>query len=229
MNKLILNPRFGLYEKGGKPYCSSRQLAETFEKEHKNVLRDIRIAQENMLSADNFTAHFWAVNFIETQYKERGKFYPEFHLTKDGFTYVAMGFTGEKAAVFKIAYIDRFNRNERFIQDLKTAKMEFPAFTDAVMMAHEEPKHYHFSNEIDMINRIVLGVSAKKFKEMYGIPGDTESIRPYLSDKQIEGIVNLQRTDIGLLVSTPDFHERKQLLTGYYGRINQRMIGTGHD
>ena len=43
MKKLVLNPEFNLYEKDGKPFCTSRQVAETFEKEHKNVLRDIEV------------------------------------------------------------------------------------------------------------------------------------------------------------------------------------------
>jgi hypothetical protein len=52
------------------------------------------------------------------------------------------------------------------------------------MLAHPEPKHYHFSNETDMINRIVLGVSAKQFKETHGL-SDVSSIRPYLSANEI--------------------------------------------
>jgi phage regulator Rha-like protein len=39
VSKLILNPEYGLYERQGKPFCSSRQVAETFGKEHheKNI------------------------------------------------------------------------------------------------------------------------------------------------------------------------------------------------
>ena len=98
MNKLILNPEFSLYEKCGKPFCSSRQMAETFGRDHNHILRDIRNAMETV---SNFAAQFWTANFIESQYKDRGKFYPEYLLTKDGFSYLAMGFTGKKAAAFK--------------------------------------------------------------------------------------------------------------------------------
>src|SRR5690606_14551240 len=118
----------------------------------------------------------------------------EILMTKDGFVLVAMEIKGAKARKFKEAYIQRFNQMESFIRSLAAAKLEHPAFTDAIMNAHEEPKHYHFSNEADMINRIVLGMSAKQFREAKGIPkGD--SIRPYLSTDQIKAVETLQRVD----------------------------------
>jgi hypothetical protein len=42
VSKLILNPEYQLYEQNGRVFCSSRQVAEEFEKQHDNVLRDIR-------------------------------------------------------------------------------------------------------------------------------------------------------------------------------------------
>jgi hypothetical protein len=166
---------------------------------------------------------FVTLNFIETQYKDRGQSYPEFLLTKDGFTYIAMGFTGKKAAAFKIAYITRFNQMEDFIKSQFAAKLEHPAFTEAVMLAHSEPKHYHFSNETDMINRIVLGVSAKQFKAAHGLP-EIPSIRPYLSADEIYAISTLQRADIGMLAILPEFEKRRLALTELYGKIKTRRL-----
>ena len=80
---------------------------------------------------------------------------------------------------------------------INETKADFPEFTQAILMAHDEPKHYHFSNEIDMINRIALGMSAKQFKEAHNL-GKVKSIGPYLSTFQIEAIRSLQRIDIGL-------------------------------
>lgn len=180
-------------------------MAETFKKEHKNVLRDI----ENLDCSDEFRA----LNFELSSYKSKqNKKMPEYIMTKDGFTFLVMGYRGKKAARFKEAYIQRFNEMEAFIQSLQQAKMEFPAFTKAIMEAHEEPKHYHFSNEINMINRIVLGVSAAKFKEQNGIDKKVHSIRPYLELEQITMIEELQRIDIGLIVAGIEYEERKQVL-----------------
>ena len=212
--KLALNPNYQLFESKGAAFCSSRQVAETFGREHKNVIASVR---EAIAETGDFAADFSATNFIEVKYKDRNRFYPEFLLTKDGFTYVAMKFTGKKAARFRVAYIQRFNDMERFIKNMLTARMEFPAFTDAVMNAHEEPKFYHFSNEADMINKIVLGMSAKKFRELHGLEKGV-SIRPYLSDAEAEAVLALQRADIGLLEVIPEFERRREVLTKVHAR-----------
>lgn len=202
----------------GRPMTSSRKVAETFGKEHKNVLRDI----ENL----DCSAGFTKLNFERSSYKDKsGKRNPEYIMTKDGFTFLVMGYRGKKAARFKEAYIQRFNEMETFIQSLHQAKMEFPAFTKAIMEAHEAPKHYHFSNEINMINRIVLGVSAAKFKEQNGIDKKVHSIRPYLELEQIAMIEELQRIDIGLIVAGMEYEERKRILYATYERRFLALAG----
>ena len=144
-------------------------------------------------------------------------------MTRDGFTLLAMGFTGKKAMAFKIAYINRFNEMESFIRNLVEAKADFPEFTRAIMDAHEEPKNYHFSGELDMINRIVLGMSAKQFKEANNL-GKVPSIRPYLTPAQAESVKALQRIDIGLIVAVPDFQERKKILAEQHTRRTVKVI-----
>ena len=214
--KLILNPEYQLYEKDGKPFCDSLQVAETFGKEHGHVLRDIRD-----LECSN---EFRQSNFGESNYKSRGKSYPKYLITKDGFTMLAMGYAGKKAMAFKEAYINRFNQMEAFIQSLLTSKMEFPAFTEAVMLAHGEPKHYHYSNEINMIYRIVLGMDAKKFREQSGIPAG-DAIKPHLAVEQLKAIETLQRIDIGLMEAGLGYEERKEKLTESYRRRLRLLAG----
>jgi len=216
MSKLILNPEYRLYERNGQVFCSSRQVAEEFQKEHKNVLRDI----ENL----DCSAEFTALNFERSKYKDpSGKWNKEYLMTKDGFTFLVMGYRGKKAAQFKESYIRRFNEMDQFIRSLQVTKMEFPAFTEAVMSAHEEPKHYHFSNEINMIYRIVLGMDAKQFREVHGLPKG-EVIRPYLTTEQIKAIESLQRADIGFLQIIPEYAERKEKLEQYYNRLRLKQI-----
>jgi Rha family phage regulatory protein len=205
---------FGVTEHQGIPVVNSRSVAETFNKRHDNVLRDIQLLTDSLLKIGEPN---WQDNFILSSYKDRGKKYPEYLMPRDGFTLLAMGFTGKKAIQFKVGYIDSFNRMESFIKNLHEAKADFPEFTEAIMLTHEEPKHYHFSNELDMINRIVLGISTRQFKEMHQLE-KVSSIRPYLSAEQIEAVRNLQRVDIGLIMAIPDFQERKHVLTGYHQR-----------
>lgn len=220
--KLIKNPEYGLYEKDSQIYCDSLQIAETFNKRHDNVLRDIyKITHPK----SGLSEQFIKLNFEESSYKNnQNKRQPMFLLTKNGFAILTMGFTGAKAMKFKELYIRKFEEMEEFIKSLQTAKLEFPEFTDAIMNAHEEPKNYHFSNEINMINKIVLGQNAKQFKEERGLDKSVNSIRPYLTQKQIKDIEALQKFDIGLVTMEPDYQKRKELLTNYFTKLNQRML-----
>ena len=195
-------------ERNGVPITTSRKIAQVFGKEHKNVLRDI----ESIIIDDEFSR----LNFELSNYKSRGKKYPEYILTKNGFTLLVMGYAGEKAMRFKKAYICQFDAMESFIKSIQVAKLDYPALTKAIEQAHEEPKFYHFSNEINMINRIVLGTDAKHFKEENGIDKKENSIRPYLTAEQIKAIEELQRIDIGLLVANIEFEQRKQIIKSHY-------------
>lgn len=215
MNKLTTDI-YGVTEKNGKPVVDSLRVSEIFGKEHKVVLRSI----ESCEASENFNRH----NFVLTSYKDiQNRKQKMYLLTKDGFVFVAMGFTGKKAAQFKEEYINRFNKMEQFIKNLYEAKADFPEFTTAIMEAHKEPKHYHFSNELDMINRIVLGMSSKQFKEVNNLD-KVSSIRPYLTNEQITNIKTLQRIDIGLIISVPDFQQRKSILQSQFERIQQKQI-----
>ena len=80
-------------------------VAEHFEKEHKHVLRDI----EKLECSDEFrSAHFWTDLFLDSYGREQ-KCY---NLTKNGFMFLVLGFTGKKAAALREAYINEFDRME---------------------------------------------------------------------------------------------------------------------
>lgn len=212
---------FGVTAFDGIPVVSTRRVSEVFGKRHDNILRDIQTTIDSLLKIEEPN---WNKNFIPSVYKDRGKKYPEYLLTKDGFTLLAMGFTGMAAMRFKIDYINRFNEMEQLIANLNIARLEYPALTDAIKMIHEEPKFYHFSNEADMINRLVLGMPAKQFRLLYGVKKG-ESIRKYLQPWQIEAIQLLQRFDVGLVVAVPDFKRRKEILRNYYGKLLPQLTG----
>ncbi|MFG6349567.1 MAG: Rha family transcriptional regulator [Lachnospiraceae bacterium] len=196
-------------ERKGVPVTTSRKIAKVFGKEHYNVLRDI----ENLDCSESFNA----INFELVNYKDKkGEKRPEYIITKDGFVFLVMGYRGRKAAAFKEAYIKRFNDMEDYIKSVQAAKMDYPALTQAIKEAYDEPKNYHLSNELNMINRIVLGTDAKHFKQEHGVGVKESSIRPYLTAWQIKAVEDLQRIDIGLVMSGMDFQSRKMLLTQYF-------------
>lgn len=213
MKELIPKNEYGLFaDKKDIARVDSLYVAEFFEKNHKEILRDIRnIAAPN----SGLSKEFAERNFALGSYKDKqNKKRPCYYLTRDGFTILVMGYTGKKALRFKELYIRRFNEMEELIKSLVKARTEFPLLTENIKLLHEKPKPYHFSNECDMINRIVLGKSAKQFRLENNLEKGT-SIRPYLTEVQINLIEKLQKVDIGLLVAFPNYEDRKRHLEWY--------------
>lgn len=213
MRELIPKDEYGVFvDTKDIARVDSLYVAEVFEKNHKEVLRDIRkITEPNSgLSADFGRRNFEPSSYINLQNKKQ----PCYMLTRDGFTLLVMGYTGQKAMKFKELYICKFNELEQFIKTLVSARKEFPLLTENIKLLHENPKPYHFSNECDMLNRIVTGMSAKQFRLANDI-GNGKSIRPYLSDEQITMLEILQKVDVGLLVSVPEYEQRKRYLEWY--------------
>jgi len=120
MNKLeILN-------KNGQLVVSSRKVAESFEKEHFNLIRDI----ENIFKNEPLKIEGLKY-FIPTTFIHKGNEYKEYLLTRDGFSLLVMGFTGAKALGWKIKYIDAFNDME---QSLKSVQPKLSVELQAIIM-----------------------------------------------------------------------------------------------
>ena len=200
--------------------ANSLMVAKMFNKTHQHVLRDIaKITESKSGLSEEFRVH----NFVKSSYKDStGRKIPCYDMTRDGFTVLVMGYTGQRAMRFKETYIHRFNEMESFIRTLVEARTQFPLLTENIKLLHENPKPYHFSNECDMLNRLVLGMTAKQFRETNQL-GDVKSIRPYLSPEQINMLDILQKVDIGLLVSVPDFEQRKRFLEWYMQKVIEKQ------
>ena len=104
MNELVIM-------KDKQAVTSSLQVAETFGKRHDHVTRDIEelIAQSGSPKLGNEM-------FATGTYENRGKQYPMYYMNRDGFTLLAMGFTGDKALQFKLQYIKAFNEMEQQVK-----------------------------------------------------------------------------------------------------------------
>lgn len=90
----------------GRAVTSSLAVAEYFRKPHKDVLAKI--------SRLDCSAEFTERNFSPSEYTDStGRKLPMFQITKNGFVFLVMGFTGKKAAAFKEAYIAEFDRMEK--------------------------------------------------------------------------------------------------------------------
>lgn len=88
---------------------TSLQVAERFEKRHDNILRDVEALKEDVL---NFEEMFFEGDEPDSYNRPRKIYY----MNRDGFTLLAMGFTGKEALRFKLDYINAFNVMERVVR-----------------------------------------------------------------------------------------------------------------
>ena len=114
--------------------ATSLDIAETFGKEHKRVLQDIR----ELECSEDFRRH----NFVQSSYvNSQNKKQPMYYVTRDGFTLLAMGYTGEKAMKFKEGYIRQFNAMEKLligkIKEREKGIAVRQAFTKAIQQSSE--------------------------------------------------------------------------------------------
>lgn len=91
---------------------TSLQVAKDFNKNHQHVMRDIRKLIDG--GVQNWTDLFHEDSYIHEQNKQE---YPMYLMTRDGFTLLAMGFTGKDALEWKMKYIQAFNEMERKLND----------------------------------------------------------------------------------------------------------------
>lgn len=94
----------------GRDVTTSLIVAEVFGKEHSKVCRDI----ENLSCSESFrVANFGEATFENQKTGQNHKMY---EMTKDGFSFLVMGYTGEKAGQFKESFINEFNRREMMLK-----------------------------------------------------------------------------------------------------------------
>ena len=101
--------------KNNQPVTTSLQVAEVFEKNHRDVLKAIDELKEGV--AQNIADLFYEDTYIHPQNKQE---YRQMIMNRDGFTLLAMGFTGSKALKFKLDYINAFNKMENHIRESQT-------------------------------------------------------------------------------------------------------------
>lgn len=112
-------------------FCTSLDVAKVFGKRHDNVLADIKLILNDLreIGTSNDLLNFQeVVRISKTTNPKNGKLVsrkmPIYNLTRDGFSLLAMGFTGKEALQWKILFINAFNEMERIIKNQYTPKLE---------------------------------------------------------------------------------------------------------
>lgn len=106
MNELVI-----MHDK--QAVTTSLVLAEVFEKQHKNVIQAIEAKIEPAENQDRYKRMFYEGIYTDKKGEQRKMYY----MNRDGFTFIAMGFTGRKVDEFKLKYIDAFNKMEEQIRN----------------------------------------------------------------------------------------------------------------
>lgn len=169
---------------------TSLDVADTFEKEHKNVLKDIRELE--------CSEEFGRLNFEPTTYKDKfNREQPMYYITRDGFTLLAMGYTGEKAMMFKEAYIKQFNAMEKALVDKMREREKGIAVRQALTKAlqqttENERMHGHaYSTYTDLVYRSIFGRSARQLREEFNI-SNKDNLRDFFSTEELQKVQNTE-------------------------------------
>ena len=189
---------------------TSLDIAETFGKEHKRVLQDIR----ELECSEDFRQH----NFVQSSYvNSQNKKQPMYYVTRDGFTLLAMGYTGEKAMKFKEGYIRQFNAMEKLligkIKEREKGIAVRQAFTKAIQQSSEnERMHGHaYSTYTDVIYKSIFGKNAKQLRDEFGI-SKKESMRDYFSEEDLVKVQNAEMLVSALVGYGWGYNEIKEFI-----------------
>ena len=178
---------------------SSLDVAETFEKNHRDVMESIRNIESNIS-----TAEFSALFFLDSYKASNGKLNPMYLTTRDGFTLLVMGYTGEKAMRFKLAYIKQFNAMEKALQGKLIEREKGIAvrqsLTKALQQSAENDRmHGHaYSTYTNCIYKVLFGKNAKQLRENLGI-GPKDNLRDYLSAEELRAVQSMECLVSGLV------------------------------
>lgn len=189
---------------------SSLDIAETFEKDHARVMRDIRELQ----CSDDFRLG----NFADTVYVDsHNRKQPMNLITRDGFTILVMGYTGLKAMRFKEAYIKQFNAMEKaLVGKLKEREKGIAvrqALTNALKESQEnERMHGHaYSTYTNAIYKTLFGKNANQLREEYGI-GKKDNLRDSFSAEDLKSVQSMECLVSGLVDCGWGYDQIKQFI-----------------
>lgn len=150
---------------------------------------------------------------------------PMYYMTRDGFTLLVMGYTGEKAMRFKEAYINQFNAMEKAlvgkIKEREKGIAVRQALTKAIQQSNEnERMHGHaYSTYTNCIYGTLFGKNANQMREELGI-GNKENIRDYLTEEQLRQVQSMECLVSGLVDCGWEYNKVKSFIE----ENNTRML-----
>lgn len=147
---------------------TSLQVAQNFEKKHQHVLRDIDALKQDV---SNFGQMFIESNQPDSYGRDRRIYY----MNRDGFSLLAMGFTGKKALQFKLKYIDAFNQMEKQLQQQKP--LSLPEQIQLIAKGYENLSAdvEDIKNRMGLPSNMALAFSKKRNAKIINVLGGKKS------------------------------------------------------
>ncbi|EAI4623960.1 hypothetical protein BBZ06_08815 [Campylobacter coli] len=176
---IINNVEVNLNIKENKVFINSLDLAKVFNKNHRHILQTTKNQPQN---------DFTESNFILSTYKDKkGELRPCYNLTRDGFSLLVMGFTGEKAYKWKIEFIKAFNEMEKRLRNIEYEKHDKLAFRQSLGYKSQlKQQKEHYENKIK-----ALQYDLENKKEL--------SFKRKLSQKELLELRKILARDYGMI------------------------------
>lgn len=138
------------------------KVAEAFSKRHRDIIKKI-----NTLDC---SAVFLTANFCAVKYNHRGNVYDTYEMSKDGFMFLVMGFTGKKAAQIKEAYINAFNAMADKLSELQYGTLSLAQQrqiqTKISTLVHSQPRELHQSLYNTLYNKLKSHFNVSKYEQI---------------------------------------------------------------
>lgn len=201
---------------------SSREIARLVDARHNDVVATIeRLHGKGLLRSSRKTR------------KERtgGRPVDVYDLTERDTHLIVAGYSDEHRAKVIDRWIE-LEAKQAALDEAKVARqrarLEAPALADAVkhsrQAAGKDTKHYHYSNEFDLINRVVVGSSSKQLRDIRGCR-DSEPLRDLFTPSEINAVEHMQRLNASLIDVGMPYQERKAKLEQVFkARYQQALI-----
>lgn len=207
---------------------SSREIADLTGKRHDNVMKDITYQLDSTLKDSSNLRNLPKSQQIQpldgvTIFTDKRGYKTQIKLSRRHVEVLLLGYSVE----LRYRVMDEFHRMEHQLATWQArreeARMEHKPMTDAVEQTRDNPQWYHFANEADMINRIVLGMTAAQFKDHHGLPREA-STRDAMTPGQVNAVQVLQKVNTGFILALMDFDHRKEILQGIFERNHRDMV-----
>lgn len=216
---------------------TSRKISEKFKKEHYEVIyaiegrvsenaKDVKVKNKGIINELIEAGISQLENyFILSEYESRGKKHKEYLVTRDGFSLLAMGFTGSEAVKWKIEYINAFNAMENELKRIYMERQQWQIerdkgvvirhiLTDTIKMKIADSPHKRFAypNYTNLIYKTLFGKTAKKLEEEYGVK-PKENLRDFFTGEALSCVQSMEMLVSSLIGCGWGYEQIKEFIT----------------